>query len=377
LPRRASGGSRGVDTKYRRSASLVMYWDDGELIFENYALQTRMSADPLVCSILNYCHEFRTARSICSHLRVNRTTSVQETLKELCANGVLDRFGDAPDPRAEAMKDWDAWNPAAGFFHFSTKDTEFARDQAKAFADWTRQMGSATMPLPVKRYSRVARTQLPEVEAHGEFPDVLLEPRTWRKYGPGAVSCESLSQILKLTFGIQRWVDVPGVGRAAMKTAPSGGDLHPIEAYVVVQRVKGVKPGVYHYNAARNELERLRERILRRDLVRNLGGQWWFASAAFLVVMTAVSGRTRWKYKFPRAYRALLLEAGHLGQSFCLVATWEGLAPFSTIAMKDTKWEDWLGIDGVKESVVYLLGAGRRPGPGEMRAAHLGMLRKR
>jgi SagB-type dehydrogenase family enzyme len=354
-----------------------MYWEDGELIFENYALRTRMSADPLVCSILNYCHEWRSARSICSHLNVNATTSVRAALKKLHANGVLDRFGDAPDPRAEAMNEWSAWNPAAGFFHFSTKDTEFAQNQAKAFADWTKQNGSKKMPLPVKRYPNAARTQLPKVKTHGEFPDVLLNRRTWRKYGRGAVSRESLSQILKLTFGIHGWVDVPGGGRAAMKTAPSGGDLHPIEAYAVVQRVEGVRPGVYHYNAARHALERIRKEIPRRDLERNLGGQWWFAGAAFLVVMTAVSGRTRWKYEFPRAYRALLLEAGHLGQSFCLVATWKGLAPFSTIAMKDTKWEEWLGIDGVKESVVYVLGAGNRPEAEEMRNAHLGMLCKR
>ena len=354
-----------------------MYWKDAELIFENYALRTRMSADPLVCSILNYCHEWRSVSNISSHLKVNKTKPVQHILRRLCANGVLDRFGDAVDPRAKAMNDWNAWNPAAGFFHFSTKDTEFARDQAKAFADWARQRGSERMPLPIKQYPKAARTQLPKVDARGEFPNVLLNRRTWRKYGRAAVSCESLSQILKLTFGIQGWVYVRGVGRAAMKTVPSGGDLHPIEAYVVAQRVKGVKSGVYHYDAARHALERIRQGIPRRDLERNLGGQWWFARAAFLVMMTAVSGRTRWKYEFPRAYRALLLEAGHLGQAFCLIATWQGLAPFSTIAMKDTKWEEWLGIDGVKESVVYVVGAGTRPGPDEMQGAHLGMLERR
>jgi SagB-type dehydrogenase family enzyme len=183
------------------------------------------------------------------------------------------------------------------------------------------------------------------------------------------VSRDNLSQILKLTFGIHGWVDVPGIGRAAIKTSPSGGDLHPIEAYVLAQRVKGVKPGFYHYNAARHELEWIRKSVRRRVLERNLGGQWWFAHAAFLVVMTAVSGRTRWKYEYPRAYRALLLEAGHLGQTFCLTATWLGLAPFSTLAMKDTKWEEWLAIDGVKESVMYVVGAGTRPAT--LKAAHL------
>ena len=144
---------------------------------------------------------------------------------------------------------------------------------------------------------------------------------------------------------------------------------------MVIQRVDGLKAGIYHYNAAGHELEWLRGLVPRRTLERNLGGQWWFARGAFLVAMTAVSGRTRWKYDYPRAYRALLLEAGHLAQTFCLTATWLGLAPFSTIAMKDTKWEEWLGIDGVKESVLYIVGAGARPK--QTKNAHLGMLGER
>ena len=146
-----------------------------------------------------------------------------------------------------------------------------------------------------------------------------------------------------------------------MKTSPSGGDLHPIEAYVLVQRVKGLKRGIYHYNAKRHELEWLRKGIARRTLERNLGSQWWFAKGAFLVLMTAVFGRTQWKYNFPRAYRAILLEAGHVCQTFCLTATWLGLAPYCTIAQTDTRWEQWLGIDGVKESIVYVAGAGTKP----------------
>jgi len=353
---------------------LVLHWRDGALIFENYVLQTAVSADPLVCSILNYCHEWRSVSSVCSYLRVSDHSSVHRALEQLFANGLLEKFGSKLDPRVETIKDWSTWNPAAGLFHFSTKDTEFAENQAEAFTDWTKQRGGKRMPLPVKEYPKARKIALPKLETHGEFPEVLRDRRTWRKYGAGAVAPESLSQLLQLTFGIQGWVEVPGVGRAAMKTAPSGGDLHPIEAYVLVQRVEGVKPGFYHYNAARQELERLRDPVPRRRLERNLGGQWWFARAALLVVLTAVTTRTRWKYEYPRAYRALLLEAGHLGQTFCLTATWLGLAPFSTIAMNDTQWEEWLGIDGVNESVVYVLGAGTQPK--EMKDAHLGMLGK-
>jgi hypothetical protein len=54
----------------------------------------------------------------------------------------------------------------------------------------------------------------------------------------------------------------------------------------------------------------------------------------------------------------VLLNAGHLCQTFCLVATWLGLAPFCTAALKDTLIEKDLGIDGIRESVLYVTEVG-------------------
>jgi SagB-type dehydrogenase family enzyme len=142
-----------------------------------------------------------------------------------------------------------------------------------------------------------------------------------------------------------------------------------------VRNVKGARPGFYHYNAEQHELEWLRQGVTKKVLEKNIGHQWWFTKGAFLIVMTAVFGRVRWKYGFPRAYRTILMEAGHLCQTFCLTATWLGLAPFCTIALTDTQWEKWLGIDGVSESVLYVAGAGTRPAEGT-RDANIQMIRE-
>jgi SagB-type dehydrogenase family enzyme len=269
------------------------------------------------------------------------------------------------------MEQWESWNPAAGFFHFSTKDTELDPDQGGAFKELKRRVKYDPMPLPLKRYPQAPRMKLPRIRSEGEFPAVLKRRRTWRKFGRAEVTLAALAQTLELTFGIQAWPVVPGLGRVAVKTSPSAGDLHPIEAYVIVQRVAGLPRGIYHYSAERHQLEWLRGGIGRPTLERNLGSQWWFARGAFLVLMTAVFGRTQWKYDFPRAYRAILLEAGHLCQTFCLTATWLGLAPFCTMAQTDTKWEQWLGIDGVSESIIYVSGAGALPGAAAMRDSNI------
>ncbi len=65
-----------------------------------------------------------------------------------------------------------------------------------------------------------------------------------------------------------------------------------------------------------------------------------------------------WKYGRARAYRVVLLETGHLCQTFCLTATRLGLAPFSTAALKDSLIEKTLGLDGISESILYVAGVG-------------------
>jgi SagB-type dehydrogenase family enzyme len=74
--------------------------------------------------------------------------------------------------------------------------------------------------------------------------------------------------------------------------------------------------------------------------------------------MTAVFTRTLWKYAFEVAYRVLWLDAGHLCQTFDLLATSRGLGPFQTAAIQDSFIEKLIGLDGVKEFPLYLCGAG-------------------
>jgi SagB-type dehydrogenase family enzyme len=125
--------------------------------------------------------------------------------------------------------------------------------------------------------------------------------------------------------------------------------------------VEDLVPGVYHYDVAGDELRRLRRGNFQNAAVEAASGQEWIAGAGFLCVMTAVFPRVLWKYRLEDAYRTLFLDAGHLAQTFCLVATSLGLGPFTTAAIQDSKIERLLRIDGVEEFPVYLCGAGVPP----------------
>jgi SagB-type dehydrogenase family enzyme len=126
-------------------------------------------------------------------------------------------------------------------------------------------------------------------------------------------------------------------------------------------RVDGLERGIYHYQAHNHRLARLPAAATSRIAAAYCAHQSYFGKAAALFIMTAVFARTMWKYGRARAYRLVLLEAGHLCQTFCLTATRLGLAPFSTAALKDSLIENDLGLDGISESVLYVAGVGLVP----------------
>jgi SagB-type dehydrogenase family enzyme len=169
-----------------------------------------------------------------------------------------------------------------------------------------------------------------------------------------------VGKLLFYTWGVQSFLRVPVVGRVPLKTSPSGGARHPEEVYVLAINVEGLEPGLYHYLPREHALELMGRRTgLHRRAARYCGGQRWVGKAAALFLMTVVFDRNRWKYRMARGYRVLLAEAGHLAQTFCLVATAAGLAPFTTMALADAEIERDLRLDSQQEAVLYVSGVGR------------------
>ena len=346
---------------FRRSPFLVSYWNDAELIFENYATGKGVSAAPIATEVLNFFSRWRSADGLFRHFPQYSTASLREALKQLAGHSLLQRSDRKLQPLEHSMDAWKDWNPAAGFFHFTGRDLPFEADLVGMGRYMEELTHEKAMPVPVKHYSRAEQTRLPPPRVEGEFTRVLTARRTWRRFAVGKLALADLATLLGLTWGVREWVDVPPLGRFAVKTSPSGGALHPIEAYVVARDVDGIAPGIYHYNATRHRLELLRRGMTRDRMSDYVMGQRWFSEAAAFVLMTGVFTRTQWKYRYPRAYRVVLAEAGHLCQTFCLVATWLGLAPFCTMAMADSKIDRDLEIDGVTEGVLYVAGVGKRP----------------
>jgi SagB-type dehydrogenase family enzyme len=349
--------------RLRRAASIVCYWHDSKLIFENYLTHVLISADPIVVSLLHNFSEWQTPAQVCSRVSEFTPSSVQSTLRQLIRRSFLVQEG-STEARADAtlQESWAPWLPAGGLLHFSTKDLPYVSDLGESRRTLLAHARREPAPPEVKQYPRAARVQLPNPNTKGEFPQVLLARRTWREFSKRRLNLEDLSTLLWLTCGVQYWVKLPGsIGRVALKTSPSAGARHPLETYVAALRVRGLPRGLYHYSPDAHFLQLLRRGCRPEQFGTYLAGQSWYGSASALMFMTAVFERTQWKYPDSAAYRTVILDAGHMCQTFCLTATWLGLAPFCTMALADSRVEKALGLDGISESAVYAAGVGTRP----------------
>ena len=236
-------------------------------------------------------------------------------------------------------------------------------EEAAQYDDYLEHRARVESPPPPFKKPRGRGQSLPWPRYSGEFATVVRSRRTWRGFGRRRISKLTLAKLLDLTFGAQMTGVRQGV-RVMFRTFPSGGGCHPLEAYVLAVQVEGVTPGLYHYAAKTRRLHLVR-RGANSDLVATyLADQPWFRDAGALVLMSAVMPRVWWRYPHPRSYRAVLLEAGHACQTFCLAATWLRLAPFCTIALDDERIERDLGIDGTNEILLYAAGVGTRPADG-------------
>ena len=71
--------------------------------------------------------------------------------------------------------------------------------------------------------------------------------------------------------------------------------------------------------------------------------------------------RNFWKYRnHAKAYRATILDVGHLSQTLYLAATELGLAAFITAAINEGDIEDAFGLDPMQQGVMSVSGFGHR-----------------
>jgi SagB-type dehydrogenase family enzyme len=344
----------------KRAATLAVYWKGGELICENYRIRSRAAVNSRAIEILDYFHTWRTFEQSVRKFKNFSPFLLYSSIRQLTGLGLLVQQGTEQARQDAACEEaWAAWLPEAGLLHFGCNDAPFSESDTEQLAMFEGYLREAPQPPFSKSHPGAPRIALPAPRRRkADFRDVLFARRTHREFTPEPLSLGHLSILLYDTWAVTGTIRSDIFGEMPLKTSPSGGARHPGEVYVCALRVKGLAQGIYHYVSDAHILERIEDGIDSGRVVEYCTGQEWVGTAAAVFIMTAVFPRTMWKYRFPRAYRVVLAETGHLCQTFCLVACALGLGPFSTMALRDSLIEKDLGIDGVTESVLYVAGVG-------------------
>jgi putative peptide maturation dehydrogenase len=214
------------------------------------------------------------------------------------------------------------------------------------------------------RVPAAQRIRLDDPES-SPLDDLLRGRTTCRNYDTTRTLPRPLmSRLLHRVFGAQATQPVIDDVAIVKKTSPSAGGLHPTEAYLLIQRVDGVSPGLYHYHAGDHALEPLRSVDADEAYalaMKFLAHQHWFAAAHVIVILAPRFKRSFWKYRqHAKVYRALTLDVGHLSQTLQISATEFGLGAFVTAAINEGDIEQALDLDPMQESPLAVCGFGWR-----------------
>ena len=341
-----------------RSPNVVAYWRGQRFCLEEFVRRRRIAVSPLAVLLLERFGRPRSIRSVARAFASFTPASVEREIRKLARLGFLV----APSNRAARRDVAAAWQGSfpAAYSHFAARDGRYLTNPAALTRYFRRRLAQEPQPPLFKSYpGRPRRSLLDHFRAEGPSLKRALERRrTVREFSRRGVPFRDFASVIRGTWGRTGWVDAGVFGKLMLKSSPSAGARHPIECYVLAWNVEGLLPGLYHYNVRANCLERLQSGDLSGEAVGLAAGQSWIRQAAFLCVMTVVARRLFWKYSSDDSYRLFYLDAGHLAQTFSLLATAENLGAFTTASMKESRIEKLLGLDGVSEFPVYLCGAG-------------------
>lgn len=272
------------------------------------------------------------------------------------------------------------WPPGAAIFHLLNHhyessnrppgqviDIELQEQRAEERSLQFLKTHGQPPPAFFKHEGATAIENLPlEVETSAALTAALLARRTCRYFDSSKeMPVASLSTLLRLAFGTWATRSLAGEQiQLLLKTSPSGGALHPIEAYPLLFKCEGKRSGLYHYRTDLHALALCRE--MTEDSARELAirlaqGQLFVSTCSVVVILVARFDRNFWKYRErENSYAVVLQDAGHLSQTFQICASDLGLGAFYTAAINSELITGELALEYPAQAPIGLLGAGSR-----------------
>jgi len=219
------------------------------------------------------------------------------------------------------------------------------------------------MSKPYKTYPTAEVTGLPSAEGLEDTPlssglrEAVFKRRSVREFSGQPVSLNNIANIISNASSVtMKMVHKTGV-EEKRRAAPSGGALYPLELYVASFKVNSLPPGIYHYNVEAHSLELVRAGQFNTELGRAVFFEDMFKTVSAMFIITGVLRRSSIKYG-ERAYRFMMIEAGHVGQNITLTAVALNLGCVMLGGFCDDDIDEIIGADGASETTLYTAAVG-------------------
>ncbi|MDE1869998.1 MAG: SagB/ThcOx family dehydrogenase [Candidatus Micrarchaeota archaeon] len=361
--------------KYKASLWLRLYPDYAlrpKLVLENFFTKKKYEvSDSTLPKLINFCSTFKSKNDITRYFETcgYDASSVPTIISSLVKAKILISSG-SDDSLIEAKtRFWEKnnWSHALDFY-MSIRDypfldytqpdahnldnhkmSEYFKDSSppNIYKNYKTRVGSISLFQNLNSFDKI------------NIKKLLLENVVDSSPSKLPLSKTQVSDILFYTFGKTGTVKFPNQGEFLLKTSPSGGARHPIEAYVVILNSK-LRKGVFHYSVEKNMLELINSNVQTKKLkniIHELKNGPPFEVKA-IIILSAIFERSMWRYREPRSYRVVLHDLGHLLETLKIVSKASNVKTYFGHGFQDQKLEKYLGIDSETESVLKFAALG-------------------
>ncbi|MFX1448756.1 MAG: SagB/ThcOx family dehydrogenase [Promethearchaeota archaeon] len=243
------------------------------------------------------------------------------------------------------------------FLHF------FNREEYEIAVPKSDEKKNKPFPLFQKPYDE--KKPLIDLIPHEEFtigkkPFIITINRRMsrRNYTDESLTLEELSFLLWCTQGVKRtFKDSAGV----LRTVPSAGAKSPFEAYLIINRVEGVEPGLYRYISFKHKLLHIKRIENAENLIGELTyDQMFVGKGAVIFCWVAIPYRTEWRYTI-LSHKFIAIDLGHVSENLYLACEAIDLATVAIGYYEQKKFDNLLELDGKNEFVVLVSPVGKTP----------------
>lgn len=187
--------------------------------------------------------------------------------------------------------------------------------------------------------------------------DCFMDRKSNRVYSEESLSLKELSFLLWFTQGVKKVVGK--VNFATFRTVPSGGARHSFETYLVINRVEGLRKGVYRYLPLDHKLVYLFSKDqIEEEITEAASGQKFVANGAVVFIWSCIPYRMEWRYDIA-AHKIILQDSGHLCQNLYLACEALGCGTCAIGDYNQKMIDEILMLDGEDEFVTYLAPVGK------------------